>query len=151
MIIPLQDPHKPLVRTAAGRQIMQRLLEGCKDVPGKYRKPDKLLQHPSIDQFPFLAMGSYPVAIFHKSEQMSQFMDQGNEKRVFIQTAIYANPMILSMGSMPVISQNTLPFFRYSKMHFIVMQVFQYQWSCFMGNKLPEIVERGFFLRHFFG
>jgi len=89
------------------------------------------------------------ITKLHKSDQVGQLMDQGDQKGIFIQVAIDADPVIRRLGSMPVIPQDTLPLPGDRKMYLIVIEIIQYQGRSLFRDKLTEIFERGFFLRHF--
>ena len=80
----------------------------------------------SIDRFPFAAMRQYFIAKLLKRQQMRQLMQQGNQKRIFIEIAIYADTVIVMMRSVAIIAQNTFSFLGNSKMYFILAQVTQY-------------------------
>jgi hypothetical protein len=64
-------------------------------------------------------MGHYFIAEFFESKQVSQLMQKSDQERKFIQVAVYANPVISEMSTMPIVSEDAFSFPGYRQMYFV--------------------------------
>jgi len=63
------------------------------------------------------------VAILHERNEVTQLVDQRDEKCIFIQVAIDANTVMVKMSSVTIITQNRFSLTRNGQMNFIVMEI----------------------------
>ena len=61
-----------------------------------------------------------------KCNEMTQFMNQRDQKCIFVQASIYTDPVMIFTGGVPVIPQHAFSGARNGQVYFIGMQVFKY-------------------------
>lgn len=78
-------------------------------------------------RFPFAAMWLHLVFEVHIGEHVSQLVQQGDEKAIFIQCSVYAYSMIgyIAIGR-AVITKDTLSVVREGKVYGIVFEKWRY-------------------------
>ena len=63
------------------------------------------------------------VTVLQKGNQVGNFMNQGDQKSIFIQASVYTVPVIVPAGGMTVIAQDTLAGAGNREMDMIMVQV----------------------------
>ena len=110
----------------------------------------QILSQEFLDSFPFGAVGWYFPSVFFKSDEVRNFMKQGDQESIRIQVAVHTDAMALAGMRMPIIPEHAAPLPRYGELNFIRVDVVQHRFKT-PGRKVGfQRRKLYFFISHYF-